>query len=328
MQIRWIILVAACLATSGCDRIGGILGSSGSVGGAWRKEVAPGGAADPALEALVSRGDGSVRFRRDLPFPSHVESWVMVRQEHDRVRVSETTLSGPSSRVLDSTVETRIECRKRPGTFEMTLLKAGPAEMSGRPGGKAADPDPGGSSDLEGEEIGFLLTERGWRPRPETDGVDFKRAVWSSELKEHVAQLMIESGVHPRVCWFSRDREWTPGDALDLQAKSLKILEPADVSGKVHLRFEGEEAIDGHPCGVFSVTGRMDVEGMMLPDGVLREGSITIESGKIWASLLHPVILREEYQTIQTLTEKGARVNRSLSGSIKLTKVRSWRPED
>jgi|GEM_PF-3568180 len=331
MRTRSVAVLVACLAALGCDRAKNFLGQARGAGGAGLGEVAPGGEVDRGLAGMVSRRSGGVSFRRDLPFPSRVESWMKVRLDHRDVQVVEA--SGPETQTRSKAsyaVETVTLCRKHPGSFELSLLKAARRQVADPGKSKTQDWQPGHSADLEDQTIGFVLAEHGWRPRQESGPVDFKRAVWSEALKECVPQLMIESGAHPRVLWFSRERVWKPGDQLDLKGKALKILEPSDVSGLVHLRFAGEEAIDGHPCGVFSVTGRMNVEGLVQPDGTRQDCDITIDSGKIWASLLHPVILREEYETVQTCTEEGGRGGgkRNLQGAIKVTKVRSWKAGD
>ncbi len=117
-----------------------------------------------------------------------------------------------------------------------------------------------------------------------------------------------------------------------LTGNAIKMLHPYDVSGRVVLVFEGEEAVDGHPCGVFSVDGDLGIQGKVELQGSRAESEVSIKSGKIWASLLYPIILREEYDTVQTITRwptsnrKGPATK--LQGRIEVTKVRAWIPEE
>ncbi len=56
---------------------------------------------------------------------------------------------------------------------------------------------------------------------------------------------------------------------------------------------------------MFSVTG--DYSRKQFPDfeGNLTDEDVTIPSGKIWFSLLYPMILKEELATIQTFKSGG-----------------------
>lgn len=125
--------------------------------------------------------------------------------------------------------------------------------------------------------------------------------VWGDALTSTIPQLMVETGAHPRVQWFSSSRYWRPGERVVLTASSIKMLHPYDVSGRVVLVFDGEEAVDGHPCGVFTVDGDLGIKSKVELEGSGTEAEVSIKSGKIWASLLYPVILREEYDTVQTV---------------------------
>jgi hypothetical protein len=114
-----------------------------------------------------------------------------------------------------------------------------------------------------------------------------------------------------------------------LTGNTLKILDPYDVSGRVTLRYEGEEAVGGHPCGVFSISGDMRVDNQLQVDGSHHDAEISITSGKIWASLLHPILLREEYDTVQTLVRREGKrggPETKLQGGIHVKKCRNWSP--
>jgi hypothetical protein len=94
-------------------------------------------------------------------------------------------------------------------------------------------------------------------------------------------------------------------------------------NGTLKLTFEAQDAIDGHPCAVFAIQG--DYTRQQIPDldGHFSDEEITIQSGKIWLSLLHPLVLREELDTIQSI-KSGTPVTHA-QGSVKLSITRSWK---
>lgn len=329
MSIRSLCCCLALLALGGCERAKDLLGSAAG-GVVGKAEITPGGEISPELGSLVLREEDGVKFRRDLVFPARLEVRMMHKQEFGGVRGIEVSAFGKKSTVIDQKTETEIVCSKGPGLFDLSLDKAG-RRIVEKDEEEAPDPETekGRASELEGESLSFALLESGWRTRHAAGSVDFKKAVWADSLEGHVAQLMAEAGAHPRVQWFSSSRVWRTGDEIMLTGNALKIIEPFDVSGRLKLRFEGVEAVGGHPCGVFSVTGSMRVRDEVDVDGSIRDADITVVSGRIWASLLHPVLLREEYDTVQTVVlregKRGGPESR-LQGSIGVRKFRNWSP--
>jgi hypothetical protein len=80
---------------------------------------------------------------------------------------------------------------------------------------------------------------------------------------------------------------------------------------------------------VFSVTG--DYSRKQFPDfeGNLTDQDVTIPSGKIWFSLLYPMILKEELATIQTSKSgtQGGSLKRG-QGSVGISVTRAWKRLD
>lgn len=326
MFLRTLCIVLALLAPGGCKGAKDLFGNAG----AGSAEVIPGGEVSEALDSLVSRADDGVRFRRDLPFPARLEVRMIQSLDFQNVRVVEVSALGKSASTLNFEAETEIWCSKNPGLFELRLDAAGRRVVADdEESAKLPKPEPDRVSELEGESLSFALTESGWRARLGAGAVDFKKAVWADSLEGGVPQLMVETGGHPRVQWFSSSRVWKAGDEIVLTGSALKILDPFDVSGRVRLRFDGTEAVGGHPCGVFSITGDMRVDDQMQVDGSHQDTDISITSGKIWASLLHPVILREEFETVQTLTRREGKrggPEKKMQGSVRVKKCRNWIP--
>ena len=329
-MFRWALcLTLALLALGGCKRAKGLLGGTGS-GGVGKADVTPGGDVDEALDALVIREGEGIKFRRDLPFPARLEVRMVQRMDYQRVRVVEVSALGKSTKTLNHKVETEIWCGKNPGEFELRLDKAGRRVVAEEEEPtQILESEEDRALELEGQSLRFALSEGGWRARHNPGAVDFKKAVWADSLEKSVPQLMVETGAHPRVQWFSSSRVWKTGDEIMLTGSALKILDPYDVSGRVTLKFEGVEAVGGHPCGVFAITGDMRVDDQLQVDGSHHDTDISVTSGKIWASLLHPVVLREEYETVQTLIQREGKrggPETKLQGSVGIKKSRNWSP--
>lgn len=319
----FLIIATALLVLGGCEKAGSIFGSGTRVEAG--KVLIPGGKVDESMDALVLRDGEAVMFRHDLPFPKQLEIRMRVLVDYDGVQKVVTSALGAESTRVDRKIETDMRYLKGPGSFDIQFEKTGTSLLEGEELGEVAAELLRGK-ELEGQSIRFVLSEHGWRRNREAGPVDFKLAVWADGLRDQVPQVLVESGAHPRVNWFSSSRAWRKDDRLVLAGSSLKILDPFDVSGRVVLKFEGLEAIGGHPCGVFSLNGSLDVRDQLQVDGSTRRADISITSGKIWASLLYPVLLREEYETIQTVEEgtfRGGAVSK-WQGGMTLTKARNW----
>jgi hypothetical protein len=111
-----------------------------------------------------------------------------------------------------------------------------------------------------------------------------------------------------------------------LTGGAIKLLEPYEVSGRVVLVFDGEEPVGGHPCGVFTLDGAYAVKDRTGFHGRREDAEITIGKGKVWASLVYPVLLREEYETVQTITCDQGGTESESQGAMVVTRSRLWKP--
>lgn len=329
MFFRGLCLIVALFALAACEDAKKLLESgSNSDGGAGRPDVAPGGEIDPAFKAQVLQSGDGVVFRRDLPFPTRLEVRMKLSVDYDNVRLVEVSALGKRTDTHNHKTETEVWCTKQPGVFNLKLEKAARRVLA-EDEEETVSTDLGRGATLEGQQLRFSLSEGGWRSRHDSGAVDFKKAVWADSLEGKVSHLMVDIGAHPRAQWFSASRSYKAGDEITLAAGALKALDPYDVSGKVNLKFEGVEAIAGHPCGVFAVSGDIRIDNQLQVDGSHHDCDIAVTSGKIWASLLYPVLLREQYETVQTLVvregKKGGPETR-MQGGIKIEKARSWVP--
>ena len=84
------------------------------------------------------------------------------------------------------------------------------------------------------------------------------------------------------------------GDQLAVSGDSLPMLVAGKGKGSLNLKLESFEAVAGHPCGVFSVSGTYSRKKFPDFEGNLTDEDVTIQSGKIWLSLIHPIVLKEE----------------------------------
>lgn len=324
MILRYLCIAGLLASLCGCEK-----GRELLRGAAKLEAIQPGGEIDETLEAKVVRDHGGVRFRRDLPFPRECTVRVVEVTRFEDFRGVETSAFGKEVKVMSGRTEMSYLFNKTPGMFGIEIEKSRlipKVEVDGR----SKDGESTAVSDLEGISVLFVLTKDGWRSRNDGGPVDFKQVVWADSLSDSVPAQMVEAGVHPRAQWFSSSRTWHEGHSTKLVGSALKILKASDVSGEMTLVFEGEEAVGGHPCGVFSMSGSLVERDAVAPDGTRRDVEYSISSGKIWASLLYPVVLREEHEAVVTMKVRKGRSkdapSRRMQGPVTFTRSLAWQP--
>jgi hypothetical protein len=173
----------------------------------------------------------------------------------------------------------------------------------------------------------FELGPKGWRI-PESKGpVDFQRKTLGDGLLQDLPNTLADHGALPRTQWFSSSRRWIGGDKIVLEGDAINLLMPGNATGKVTLVYEAAEALEGHPCGRFAMSGDIRIKGDVALNGTIADNEMTINSGTIWCSLIHPLILREEFDTVCTSVEgKGGGPKRRVQGSIGRVVSRQWKP--
>jgi hypothetical protein len=294
----------------------------------------PGGEVAPAYATHVDSAAEGVRFRRDLTFPSQVKVRVSELSQFKNVRIV-------SKSELGSEASTYTGSWERVGTIErhsqrvtLAIEKAG--EVLDLPKGeeKAGLPAPPKKSlpamgtGTAGSRIVFEHGPKGWQ-RPAGKGpVEFGNLLLERSLLPALPDVLVREGVLPRTQWFSSTRRWIGGDKFVLEGPSMALLFPGRSSGTITLTYEAAEALAGHPCGRFAVEGDVTLKDHVGLGGETSEREITIRSGKIWCSLIHPLVLREELQTVQTLSNGSGEGGASLriQGAIDLVVARQWNP--
>lgn len=341
----WLISLCCVLPFASCGKIRAAVNKAKSAvanasdNGAPKSEaVAAGGQVDAGLEAQVDRDANGFRFRKDLAFPTRVQVRKVSSVRYYNVRVMRRSALGTENLSMDGTTETVSHWRMMGDRLEVALEKMTftlPPEKMPKPDGKnpnlaAAQQSPVGQS-IPMERMGqmkgtFVRAGNGWRAENARSG-DFLRATWLQKMEPGLDSLAVEAGVLPRTMWFGKPR-WKEGASMTLEGENLRMIETArKAKGKVQLLFEGEEAVGGHPCARFAVSGNYSAEGQAGEDGGKSDADITISSGKIWFSLIHPLVLRQELDTVITVSTESDGVPTKIQGRAVVTLASEWKPE-
>ncbi len=342
MSPRLFFIAAACLVLPACDKARQLAdkakaAASEKLAAAAEEETSA--EPDPALEALVDRTEEGAVFRKDVPFPDQLEVRLTRKSTFDGVRVFQQSMLGNEAVTLDAiqTATTRFE---RIGdhvrlTLEEISMKAPEPEGEAAADPKAkkpaakkpAAPAASDSSELTGLVAVFRRADGGaWKP---DHNRDFKAAAWIDALTPGFGNLLTAAGAVPRDYWFGK-RRLKPGDEVPLSGPALGILFDGQSSGELTLVLDSfDHDPNGHPCGVFSVAGNVSRRGVVGPDGRRHDEDISIESGKVWLSLVYPLVLREELETIQTAVSgsSGGPTSR-IQGAVRVETSRDWQPAD
>lgn len=300
--------------------------------------VSPGGDVNPDLASQVDSAAEGVRFRRDLPFPTDVTVRVIERANFHDSRAMSTSVLGTQNAPISGKFE-RIFTLTRSGTkLTVGIEKAGrvveeeaakeaakdPAKSKVAAAVDAASEKEDEAKRLEGASIEFQLTNQGWRQPKSKGAADFTKMLWAKKLEPQLPVLMAHDGVMPRTQWFSSSRRWSGGDKFEITGEALSMLFPGKYEGKVTLTYEVSEALDGHPCGRFAVSGDISGETTSI-DGVVSEQEVSIRSGKVWCSLLHPLVLREEFDTVRTTVSGADGAKTRIQGGLEMVTSRQWK---
>ncbi|MEO5914131.1 MAG: hypothetical protein ABIS50_07860 [Luteolibacter sp.] len=318
MKFRLLSFALIALAASSCDKAKSLVGKARS---AVASEIAKQGESgstkpDPALQKLVDQTAEGVVFRKDLPFPTHIETKV-TRVSEVSIRSSEASAIEKTSKQVKGTQTEigkfeRSDDQIRYTNLESTFIDSGTEEdkqAAIHQAAKASKP------------LVFIKSGSSWK----SNGTDFLSAALSKTLSPVFDQILVENALAPRTLWFGK-RRFKIGDQLAVTGATLPMLVAGKATGSFNLTLESFEAVDGHPCGVFKVTGDYSRKQFPDIDGNLTDEDVTIQSGKFWLSLIYPIILREETDTIQTISS-GERGNLATHGrgTRKISLVREWK---
>ena len=318
-------VILGLLSIVSCDKAKNLASKAGdAVKQKLGSSAASSSEVDEALQKLVDQTDEGVIFRKDLPFPSRLEVRITRRQVIDgrSYRISEI---GNQNEVLKGTRTVSFKLERAGNQVRHTFVDSSftRAGTGASEDAAAKLPDPIAAVAPAELTRTFLKSGGTWKGE---DVTDFRGANISKQLAPVFEHLLVEHALAPRPMWFSK-RRFKPGDTLKVEGKSLPMLVAGEAKGSLDLTFESISAVNGHPCGVFAVKG--DFTRRNFPDfeGEFVDEEVAIESGKLWLSLIYPVILREELETIQSFGSgrRGGPAVRG-QGTVRQTVERIWKP--
>lgn len=176
--------------------------------------------------------------------------------------------------------------------------------------------------ELTGCKLAFARQGKAWKAEHTND---FRLAVWAGNLAPHLAANGIDAGVMPRAYWFGK-RRLKPGDVVPLTGAALALMLGEGATGALELKLESFEASGGHPCGVFAVTGNYHAAAVPGPDGAVADQEVSITSGKVWLSLVYPIVIREQLETVQTIVTGGRSGHSThIQGKVSVAVTRAWK---
>lgn len=279
-----------------------------------------GGVPDPELLKLVDQTAEGYLFRKDLPFPSRVDVKVTRSLEIDG-RSFETSILGNTATVIKGTQTTVSRLEKATSQVRYTLLESTFAD----PVVEGADKDQKPVVRQLAPPAKPRTFNKSGKTWTSADSEGFKAAALSKQLAPVFDQLLEDNALVSRSLWFGK-RRIPIGGELAVTGETLPMLLTGKAKGSFKLKLESIGAVGGHPCGVFTVSG--DFSRKQLPDfeGNLSDEEVTIQSGKIWLSLIHPLVLKEQLDTIQTFRAgAGGSPATRTQGTVKTTITREWK---
>ena len=328
MKSRCCVILCCVLGAVACDKVKSLAAKASST--VWQKITAAGGTGksvvipvDPVLQKLVDQTAEGVIFRKDLPFPTRLDVRTTERTELSG-RLSHSSALGQQVAAAAGTQTTITHFERSANQVRYTLEKSGvelppPATPEAA---KHAPAAPGEPAPPLPPPVTFRKSGKAWVADNRSD---FHAAALARELAPVFDQLLIENALASRPLWFAKHR-FKLGDELVVTGKLLPMLLLGEATGSLTLKLESFEPLDGHPCAVFALTG--DYRRKQVPniEGAPRDEDVTIQSGKVWLSLIYPVILRQELDTIQSgqAGGHGGLVIRS-QGSCKVSLARAWK---
>lgn len=325
---RLIPILLSVLSFTSCDKAKKIAEQATR---AVKQQVAPNAGSssnevksDPQLAKLADQTAGGVVFRKDLPFPERIEITTTRRQEWSG-RFYQTSAIERRVETIKGTRHNVEKLERAGDEVRHTLEKSGFTMPSPEdPEGKQQtlnDPlaaiAPGNRTNV------FRKSGKSWTADPSGG---FRSVALAKELAPVLDQLLIANALAPRPLWLSGKKRFKPGDELTVTSETLPMLVSGNASGNIRLKLESFDSVHGHPCAVFEVSG--DYQRKNVPDfeGIFTDEEVTIQSGKLWLSIIHPIILKEELNTIQTVSSGSLGGQKSRSqGSVKVSVERQWK---
>lgn len=329
MKSRFITLPLLAITLAGCDKAKNLANEAAS---AVKERInspantSNGTSADPELGKLVDQTAEGAVFRKDLPFPARLEVRTTLRREISG-RLFQSSAIDRKTEIVKGTQVTVRKIQRDGDRVSHTLEQANfstPALETKDAKKDAAQiiTDPLKQVAPTHKPMMFRLTGKSWKTE---DTTEFRSVAISRQLSPVFDDLLVENLLSPRRMWFST-RRLKVGDEFVATGESLPMLLTGNATGSLKLKLESFEAVEGHPCGVFSIKGSYTRKQFPDFEGAFTDEDVTIESGKIWLSLIHPLILRQEFDTIQSFKTGGHGGQAAHGqGTVKVSMTCSWK---
>lgn len=323
MKTSITTITAVCLALLSCEKVKNLAEKAKSTVAselAKKSGESADSKPDSALQKLVDQTPEGAIFRKDLPFPNRVTVKI-TQQSEVSGRFSQKSELGSQVDTLKGTISTTSKVERSGDTVSFTLVES----IFTEPVLEGTDPKKEPIAKvLEPPSAPFEFVKSGsvWKSAVSTD---FRIASRAQTISPFFDQLLVENTLAPRKLWFGKKRHKI-GDELSVTAEFLPMLITGKAEGQLKLKLESFEAVHGHPCGVFSVTGDFTRKQFPNFSGTVTNEDVTIESGKFWLSLLYPLILKEDLAIIRT-ESAGGQGGLSTSGRsrAKVSVIREWK---
>ncbi len=318
-----ILCAFCCLTLASCDKAKHLADRAKEAvvekveevkgGMAGEKPAAP----DAALQSLVDHTEEGYLFRKDLPFPAHLKV-----KTHSGMRFKgrhfQASLLGQGSGSIDGDFKEGSEIEKNGETVSVQLHES--VFTSAVPAGEELPED---HKKVIRRAASLKMERKGRNWVPASKEIDFLAA--SAITGPGMDAELVENGLLPRPFWFGK-RRLKIGDEVTLAGDHLLMMGPSKAKGRIRLKLESIEPFDGHPCGVFSISGAVDGSAINRFSEGRQEENYTIESGKVWLSLVHPIVLKEEIDAVVTSKSgEGKSVSSHTQGRAAILIEREWR---
>ena len=277
---------------------------------------------DPALMKLVDQTPEGVIFRKDLPFPSNIS----VTVTHKAVmsgQYSEKSELGRQTNAVRGTSTTITKLERANDKVTYSLIKSNfEKPLTKEEVTKNKAPEITETTPPTKEPYVFVKSGAKWKP---ANATDFRIAALAQGICPVFDQLLSDNGLAPPAQWFGKHRIKI-GDTLTINDNNLAMFFAGSAAGALKLTLESISEVSGHPCGVFAITGRYSRKNFVDFQGNFSSEDVTIQSGKIWLSLLSPLVLRMETDTISTQRggSPGGLVT-GIQGSVNASTVLDWK---
>lgn len=314
-------LFALCLCLTSCDQVkqltarakSAIQEKTGGAGAAGRAS-----AIDARWTPLIDRTPEGILFRRDLPFPQEVAVTIQER-EPLTARLTLSSEIGKQNTGIASIHTLSFDAARSPGSIRFSRYqeeyhdavrkteKNEPVVLANHPLLPPSRP----------KDHTFVLRNAQWSPPP---NATFSDVLLAQQLGPVMTDLMHEYALGPRPLWFG-PRRIAPGQPIEVSGDLLSMLVAGKATGSLTITLEDMEPVHGHPCGRFAIKGSYQRKQFPLVDGRRFDEQCTIQSGQIWLSVVHPLVLRHRLERIVTfsITEGGPTLRYQGSASSERT---------